>query len=668
MANIIVSVIVVTYNSLGVVNAAIEPLYGHPDIEIRIWDNASRDGTAQSLRLQFPNAHLTVSDENIGFAKAVNAASRGAEGRYILLLNPDARIDVQAVRGLAGLLDDDASVGIIAPLVEQPYGRLSVLEAGRAPTLKRVFLHWTGLSRFARGREFLEGLYLLPPDVSGSRDVDWVSGACLMVRAATWHSLGGMSERWFMYAEDTELCLRTKRSGWRVRLAPQIRATHLIGASSVLNADESAPVRSEWVTNLYELYVDEYGARSVAAGLWRLIFIAGLLSRSVAFRLRSDNGRDELVDWSRESTKFARYAADLLRHRPGHGDRSASARSATVAFPQGWGADRWARGDERPGLLPYGFDHLACPGLTTGLAEVPRRSVVSAMHALAGRKRPCNGDRWVIAWDEATGCRVAGDKRWRGRPAAAGVIWATDPVIGLRSRIRRAFMRRALRRMSALWCLVGTQVASVERFVGRGGPRVAHVPFGIDEHFFGFEKYRDGEIILSVGDDIDRDYPTLVKALEIVRRTRPRVRAILCTRSHGFPDWVEWHPNTPHRTLAELYRKAAVVAVATRPNLHVSGMTAALEAMATGRPVVATDTPGMSEYVPATAGVLVPPGDGDALAEAICRLLDDPDMAAAMGAAGRSHIEANHTVSTMMQSIRREIFDRSVPKAADERS
>jgi glycosyltransferase involved in cell wall biosynthesis len=104
------------------------------------------------------------------------------------------------------------------------------------------------------------------------------------------------------------------------------------------------------------------------------------------------------------------------------------------------------------------------------------------------------------------------------------------------------------------------------------------------------------------------------------------------------------YPQLTHAALRALYGRAAVVAVATRGNLHVSGITTILEAMALGRPVIATATPGMEDYVePGVTGLLVPPGDPAALAAAIGTLLDDTAQAEALGTAAQVRVQEQNS-------------------------
>jgi glycosyltransferase involved in cell wall biosynthesis len=104
--------------------------------------------------------------------------------------------------------------------------------------------------------------------------------------------------------------------------------------------------------------------------------------------------------------------------------------------------------------------------------------------------------------------------------------------------------------------------------------------------------------------------------------------------------------------MRDAYSRASVVALALKPNLHISGMSVLLEAMACSRPVVITDTPGLGEYVrDGETGLVVHPGDADALAAGVGALLSDPDRASAMGAAGRVAVEEYFTTRKQAERI-----------------
>jgi N-acetylglucosaminyl-diphospho-decaprenol L-rhamnosyltransferase len=235
-----VAAIIVTYHSAGEIERCLRALDGTVD-EIVVVDNASTDSTVAVVRaLALPSVRVVANQRNVGFATAVNqgAALTGAD--TILLVNPDCVVAPGAPQALHEHLARNAEAGIAAPRVEDPDGRPAI-SVHPFETLRSVVA-----SRF--------GGHLVPPRVrhllsSGRRrrayaacravagagpvvDVDWASGACLAVRGSLFRALGGLDERYFMYYEDEDLCLRAWRSGAAVRYLPHVAVRHVGGASS----------------------------------------------------------------------------------------------------------------------------------------------------------------------------------------------------------------------------------------------------------------------------------------------------------------------------------------------------------------------------------------------------------------------------------------------------
>ena len=304
-----VSVLVITYNSAAVIGRCLQPLADEPDIEIVVLDNNSYDATLDTVDRVAPRARVVRSSENLGFARGVNAAAAQACGEHLLLLNPDARIDPADVRALSRVLDDGA--GIAAPVLEKPGDRLTIREGGRRPDLWRVFCHYYGLSRLSSTVRAVEGLYLLKRNSFVSRDVDWVSGACLMTHAELWRELGGLTTRWFMYAEDLEYCLRVQDAGHRIVMSAEASGVHTIGESSAPSGDRRP--NSAWVVNLYDLYKWRISRSRIQNLSWKFAVSGGLLARSAAYRVRAVQDRPRRRSWLEESRKFSLYARDLLR-------------------------------------------------------------------------------------------------------------------------------------------------------------------------------------------------------------------------------------------------------------------------------------------------------------------------------------------------------------------
>ncbi|PFG20460.1 glycosyltransferase family 4 protein [Serinibacter salmoneus] len=320
-----------------------------------------------------------------------------------------------------------------------------------------------------------------------------------------------------------------------------------------------------------------------------------------------------------------------------------------VCFPIERDLEEWtARFDagEAPSRWPYGLEGLAsgAPGFLRPLS----RTAALAGWARSALPRSSRGAA-ALVWDENTAMRLtpAG-----GRRRYAGVIWLTDrDPHTVASRKQRAWLSR----FDGLWVLSDAQVEPLRRLLGPRAPRISYVRFGIDTDFFRPAPYPSVPRILSVGGDRDRDAATLFAALERVLARHPGLEVTVQTTSAlSPPRGVRVVPRLTHAELRREYEAAGLVMLATRPNLHVSGMTVSLEAMATARPVVVTSSPGMADYVRAgTDGILVPQGDAAALAAGAERLLAAPEQAAAWGRQARERVESEFTTHALCARLAR---------------
>jgi hypothetical protein len=308
-------VIIVTYNSVGVIGACLTALTTgfEESTEVIVVDNASEDNSVEFIRERHPGVLIIANSTNVGFASAVNIGAKRARGEYLVLLNPDATVSHDVLNQLIATVGANTHVGVIAPWLEDPTGRISVASAGRDPFLWRMFCHYSGMSRlFGRARCF-EGHYLLPRHLGARRDVDWVTGACLVVSRRVWNTVGGMSERWFMYAEDLEFCRKVRRAGYSVVFDPTLSATHLVGESAAGNRRSSNPA---WVVNLYDFYSSELTERGIDRLAWRLVVAIGLYSRAIAYAVRAKIHPKHRDEWEWESKRFRHFGLSALNaHR-----------------------------------------------------------------------------------------------------------------------------------------------------------------------------------------------------------------------------------------------------------------------------------------------------------------------------------------------------------------
>jgi N-acetylglucosaminyl-diphospho-decaprenol L-rhamnosyltransferase len=306
----IVSVLIVTFNSELVIGECIRALVRQGDrtsrIEVILIDNDSSDQGIQVATDIDSRIRVIRSPQNLGFARAMNLGAREATGDYFLLLNPDAVIEGSAVIELAQKMREDRNVGISAPLVLQGDGRLATLGAGRSPTAWRMFLHASGLARFGSKIPALEGHYLYSKGLSSrKKSVDWVSGGCLLIERSLWGRLQGLTTRWFMYAEDIDLCLRVRALDHEIVVYPSITARHAVGGSTDKHDGQMSSV---WLVNLFDLYCVSIARNRTSCYFWRLLVVLGFRGRQLTSGLKSSG-----PSRTREMRRFGLYAKALQR-------------------------------------------------------------------------------------------------------------------------------------------------------------------------------------------------------------------------------------------------------------------------------------------------------------------------------------------------------------------
>ena len=211
--------------------------------DVHVIDNASHDGTPDAVRAAHPWVALTALPENIGFGRANNLGIADACAETVLLLNPDTRVTGHALRACLDEMGRSPDIGILTPRVVDEHGVFDRRCMRGFPTLWGVFCHVSGLDHVLRDRRSRRyTLGWLPDDLAA--DVEAVSGAVMFCRADALHQVGGFDERFFMYGEDIDLCLRARRGGWRIRYWPEFEIVHVGGRSGRTSESRRAWARS----------------------------------------------------------------------------------------------------------------------------------------------------------------------------------------------------------------------------------------------------------------------------------------------------------------------------------------------------------------------------------------------------------------------------------------
>jgi N-acetylglucosaminyl-diphospho-decaprenol L-rhamnosyltransferase len=206
--------------------------------EIIVVDNASTDGSPEMIATEFPGVQLIRNADNRGFTAASNQGLAMSQGRTLLLLNPDTEVVGEAVATMVDYIETHPHVGALGPQLRYPDGSLQSSRR-RFPTLATALVESTVLQEWWRDNRILRRYTMADTPDDAVQPVDWVVGACLMVRRAAFEQVGGLDEGFFMYSEEMDWCYRIKDAGWEVIYLPTATVIHHEGKSS----EQVAPAR-----------------------------------------------------------------------------------------------------------------------------------------------------------------------------------------------------------------------------------------------------------------------------------------------------------------------------------------------------------------------------------------------------------------------------------------
>jgi len=228
------SVIIVNWNTRELLERCLCSVYRTEtalQAEVIVVDNASGDGSVEMVASRYPEAILIANPENRGFARANNQAMERATGDYLLLLNPDTEVLGHALSEMIEYADQHPEVAVVGPHLLNPDGSVQSSRR-RFPTPATAFLESTVLQRWVPNHAALRRYYLLDRSDSEVQEVDWLVGACLLVRADAARQVGPMDEGYFMYSEELDWCKRFAAKGWKLVYTPTAQVVHFGGQSS----------------------------------------------------------------------------------------------------------------------------------------------------------------------------------------------------------------------------------------------------------------------------------------------------------------------------------------------------------------------------------------------------------------------------------------------------
>jgi GT2 family glycosyltransferase len=318
-----ISVVLVNWNGTHILHDCLTALYRDTStgMEVILVDNGSTDSSVAMIEKEFRSVDLIRNAENLGFSRACNQGIAKSSGKYVLLLNTDAMVCSHAIDQLVAFADSHPRAGIVGPRLRNGDGSLQLSCRHFPFFINSIFVAVVNsgiLPDFiAKRLPFERQLH------NRYRDVDWIIGACLLIKRQVIDRIGLLDENFFFYGEDMDWCYRAKQAGWSVMFCSNAEVVHLGGWSAKRKWGEGKISLAKYDVTLkffhkFNLRGEEFlyrfsrAARIIAERIYILIMAVFIRDRSAraamaerkmllhlalrrCCRFRSDDGQSDKV-------------------------------------------------------------------------------------------------------------------------------------------------------------------------------------------------------------------------------------------------------------------------------------------------------------------------------------------------------------------------------------
>lgn len=278
--NSTIDILIISYNTAQLTCEAISSVFSETDMNDKrliVLDNASSDDSVSLITSKFDDIKLIASDINYGFALGNNIAAKESAAEYILLLNPDTVVLDGAIDKLFAFAKKNPQAGIWGGRTLYGDRTLNPLSCFGRMTLWNQFCRGSGLAAVFKSSQFFNSEEFGGWQRDSVREVDIVSGCFLLIKRSLWEQLHGFDEKFFMYAEDADLCLRARQLGANPMITPEATIIHYGGASEGVRADKMVRLltaKTELIQSYWPRWKQPLG--KLMLGLWVLTRIIAL--------------------------------------------------------------------------------------------------------------------------------------------------------------------------------------------------------------------------------------------------------------------------------------------------------------------------------------------------------------------------------------------------------
>ncbi|MFH1824880.1 MAG: glycosyltransferase family 9 protein [Candidatus Firestonebacteria bacterium] len=207
--------------------------------DIFVIDNNSYDGSLEMIKSEFKKVNLIENKENVGYGKALNQGIKIVKSKYLLILNSDVELKKDIMSVFLNFMEVNKNIGVVGPKLLNSDGTIQVSYNIFFPGIfsfffnRILFLYFMKL-KLRKNKVFLKLFY----SSHKTRQVKWIGGSCMFIRKSAIEKTGYFDENFFMYGEETELCLRMKKAGYLVYYLPKVQIIHHEAQSSIKNFDK----------------------------------------------------------------------------------------------------------------------------------------------------------------------------------------------------------------------------------------------------------------------------------------------------------------------------------------------------------------------------------------------------------------------------------------------
>lgn len=228
------SVIIINWNTRDLLHKCIKAVKTNTQelsLQIIVVDNHSSDGSPDMVEKNFPEVNLIKNQENNGYGRAGNQGLKAAQGKYVLILNSDVKVNPKCLDEMFEFMENHPDIGASSCKLTFPDGTLQH-SCRKFPDFKTYLLMLLGVRFLFPQMKWFREYLMLDWDHSEIREVDQIMGSFLFIRSRVIEQVGGFDEQFWMYFEEVDLCLRIHKAGWKIMHYPYVSAVHFLSKSS----------------------------------------------------------------------------------------------------------------------------------------------------------------------------------------------------------------------------------------------------------------------------------------------------------------------------------------------------------------------------------------------------------------------------------------------------